>query len=139
MAKYIIFTNNNDFFKIASTEEIKNQMLNQLINGVAVEANDSDWSDVASMIKNVTLQDGSLVYEDNPDHFLSKEMFNESLQNQINSVKLYLKNNSSSEWTAYLNNLESVDIESLSYPIDNFQKWFNNQSGFSSKSILELP
>ena len=60
-------------------------------------------------------------------------------QNQINSVKLYLKNNSSSEWTAYLNNLESVDIESLSYPIDNFQKWFNNQSGFSSKSILELP
>ena len=54
-------------------------------------------------------------------------------------MKLYLKNNSSSEWTAYLNNLESVDIESLSYPIDNFQKWFNNQSGFSSKSILELP
>jgi len=139
MAKYIIFTNNNDFFKIASTEAIKDQMLNQLINGVAVEANDSDWSDVASMIKNVTLQDGSLVYEDNLDHFLSKEMFNESLQNQINSVKLYLKNNSSSEWTAYLNNLESVDIESLSYPIDNFQKWFNNQSGFSSKSILELP
>ena len=106
MAKYIIFTNNNDFFKIASTEAIKDQMLNQLINGVAVEANDSDWSDVASMIKNVTLQDGSLVYEDNLDHFLSKEMFNESLQNQINSVKLYLKNNSSSEWTAYLNNLE---------------------------------
>ena len=139
MAKYIIFTNNNDFFKIASTEAIKDQMLNQLINGVAVEANDSDWSDVASMIKNVTLQDGSLVYEDNLNHFLSKEMFNESLQNQINSVKLYLKNNSSSEWTAYLNNLESVDIESLSYPIDNFQKWFNNQSGFSSKSILELP
>ena len=139
MAKYIIFTNNNDFFKIASTEAIKDQMLNQLINGVAVEANDSDWSDVASMIKNVTLQDGSLVYEDNLDHFLSKEMFNESLQNQINSVKLYLKNNSSSEWTAYLNNLESVDIESFSYPIDNFQKWFNNQSGFSSKSILELP
>ena len=138
MAKYIIFTNNNDFFKIASTEAIKDQMLNQLINGVAVEANDSDWSDVASMIKNVTLQDGSLVYEDNLDHFLSKEMFNESLQNQINSVKLYLKNNSSSEWTAYLNNLESVDIESLSYPIDNFQKWFNNQSGFSSKSILEF-
>ena len=139
MAKYIIFTNDNSFFKIAPTEAIKDQMMNQLIDGIAVEANDSDWSGVASMIKNVALQDGSLVYEDNLDHFLSKEMFNESLQNQINSVKLYLKNNSSSEWTAYLNNLESVDIESLSYPIDNFQKWFNNQSGFSSKSILELP
>mgnify|MGYP003128796876 CR=1 FL=1 len=139
MAKYIIFTNDNSFFKIASTEAIKDQMLNQLINGVAVEANDSDWSGVASMIKNVTLQDGSLVYEDNLDHNLSKEMFNDQLQNQINSVKAYLRNNSSSEWTAYLNNLESIDIESLSYPIDNFQKWFNNQSGFSSKSILELP
>ena len=78
-------------------------------------------------------------YEDNLDHNLSKEMFNDQLQNQINSVKAYLRNNSSSEWTTYLNNLESVDIESLSYPIDNFQKWFNNQSGFSSKSILELP
>lgn len=139
MAKYILFTNNNDFFKIASTEAIKDQMMNQLINGIAVEANDSDWSGVASMTKNVTLQDGSLVYEDNLDHNLSKEMFNDQLQNQINFVKAYLKNYSSSEWTTYLNNLESVDIESLSFPIDNFQKWFNSQSGFSSKSILELP
>ncbi len=139
MAKYIIFTNDNSFFKIAPTEAIKDQMMNQLIDGIAVEANDSDWSGVASMIKNVALQDGSLVYEDNLDHNLSKEMFNDQLQNQINSVKAYLRNNSSSEWTTYLNNLESVDIESLSYPIDNFQKWFNNQSGFSSKSILELP
>tara|TARA_S200002703_G_C3639376_1_gene196287 strand:- start:126 stop:545 length:420 start_codon:yes stop_codon:yes gene_type:complete len=139
MAKYIIFTNSNGFFKIASTEAIKDQMLNQLIDGIAVEANDSDWSGVASMTKNVALQDGSLVYEDNLDHNLSKEMFNDQLQNQINLLKNYLKNNSSSEWTTYLNNLESVDIESLSYPIDNFQKWFNSQSGFSSKSILELP
>ena len=38
MAKYIIFTNDNSFFKIAPTEAIKDQMMNQLIDGIAVEA-----------------------------------------------------------------------------------------------------
>ena len=59
--------------------------------------------------------------------------------NYPKSIRAYLNGQSDAEWEAYLANLDSINPQDVSFPIDSFARWFKSQSGFSQLSIKELP
>ena len=147
MAKWAIFVNNN-LFKLAATDAIKDDfVIRGGDNTVAKTVTDTQWNDISWENKFVELSNDAMSFTDkvaDPDSPATtsaedEEHFQGCLDKQIEAVEEYLANNTSTEWTSYLNNLKSIDVSSVTLPVDNFQKWFNSQSGFSSKSILELP
>jgi hypothetical protein len=44
-------------------------------------------------------------------------------------------------WSNYLEKIKSIDVNSLSFPFnyETFQEWFNNQTNFPKKSLLQCP
>ena len=140
MAKHFIFNSDGTLWKIAASDEAKNSLMPRANEGsVSKSVSDTDWNAVAKFEKYANLSGDTISYNDDVPA-IDKETFDSFLSNQINFVQAYITNNpNDSEWSNYLDNLKSIDSESITFPVDNFQKWFNSQSGFSSKSILELP
>ena len=70
-----------------------------------------------------------------------KETFEEELNYQKYKVGHYVDftSDAPAEWVAYKNNLYSVNVDNVTFPIESFQKWFNSQSGFSQLTMWELP
>jgi len=154
MAKYFIFHTDGSFGGVASNETQRDYLLTLTEdgNGTAVTPTDAQWNANLGDTKSYRYENSAIVEYDNDNYYakLSDEtddeasarwldLFKKDLQSQKDRVSKYLKNNTSSEWAAYLTNLNSVDPSTVSLPIDSFQKWFNSQSGFSSLSIKELP
>ena len=139
MAKHYIFDSENKLHKLAPTDALKDHHLLLLNGGKSKEANDSDYANVANQTKKAVLDGDNVVISDEESWSHTKEGFEKEIANQLHLVNDFLSNSNDSEWTQYRNNLQSIDTSTLTFPIDNFQVWFNSQSGFSSKSILELP
>jgi len=152
MAKWAIFNGQGRVFKLASNDSIKDSFIEKAGEGsVAKEINDSQWNDIASNTKIVSLVNNSVQIEEpsmtRPTGFtaeqvaaISKTNFEYIIKDQKTIIQEYLDlNPGDSEWINYLNNLNSIDVSTVTFPIDSFQQWFNSQSGFSTKNILELP
>jgi hypothetical protein len=152
MSKWVIFRN-NQVFKLASTDAIKDSFVEAAGGGsdtVAKTVTDTQWDDISWGIKDCTLSNDAISITDKVLEQASditaeqklaseKACFQEEIDNQIALIDAYLENNTSTDWTNYKANLNSIDVSTVTFPVDSFQKWFNSQSGFSSKSILELP
>tara|TARA_Y100000004_G_scaffold28425_1_gene29193 strand:+ start:18 stop:476 length:459 start_codon:yes stop_codon:yes gene_type:complete len=152
MANYIIFDKDGYKTGLAKTESLRDHFLNHYDGSVSKEIAEDKWTSAAQntitlILENDTIQEYSTeTYDTNRDGESDEERnqrwqdtFRQEHEDQIRRVKDYLDGITDAEWEGYLNNLNSVDISTVTFPIDSFQKWFNSQSGYSQKSIWELP
>jgi len=152
MTKWAIFTNQGQVYRLAADDATKDLFLPfGGPDAVAKEVTDSEWDSIAEQNKQITLVNGSIQVEIkdlvrpvdiSAEEVLASEKadFEGRLKDQKNKVEEYLlANPGDSVWENYLSNLNSIDVSTVTFPVDSFEKWFKSQSGFSTKSILELP
>lgn len=155
MAKWAIFTGQGQIFRLASDDATKDSFLPfGGESAVAKQVTDSEWNSIAAQNKTVSLVNGSIQIQDknldtpsrpvdlSAEEILAAEKVN--FENQIKDQKIRIEeylsaNPNDTVWVNYLNNLNSIDVSTVTFPVDSFQQWFNSQSGFSTKNILELP
>jgi hypothetical protein len=155
MAKWAIFTSQGQIFRLASDDTTKDSFLPfGGESAVAKQVTDSEWNSIAAQNKIVSLVNGSIQIQDpsldtpsrpvdlSAEEILTSEKvgFENQIKDQKIKIEEYLSANpNDTVWVNYLNNLNSIDVSTVTFPVDSFQKWFNSQSGFSTKNILELP
>lgn len=154
MAKYAVFSKEGYFYKLAKDESARDHHLQFLDAGIAKEINDTQWNDTHDAMKNLHLDVASdtVSTSDNVNYNTNDEgesdadrdarwlaNFERELETQKGMVSAYLNGQSDTEWEAYYANLESINPQDVSFPIDSFARWFKSQPGFSQLSIKELP
>ena len=152
MAKYGFFIN-NQCNGVAESEEEKNT-LSAFKEGAVIKTLTEDQFNNVKNLKSTLTLNGENVEETFMDDAVyynnasinaeeAKNEINELIQNRfLPQVTAYcLANPDDTYWADYKQKLEEVDIASLTFPLsyETFQEWFNNQSGYPSKSILQCP
>ena len=152
MAHYIIFDKDGGMVGLAKTESLRDHFVNHYENAQAREITEDKWVSASQDTITLMLVNGNIdelpnqIYDSNREGETDEQKnqrwidtFNAEVANQIQLCEDYLSGITDADWQSYLDNLKSVDVASVTFPIDSFQKWFNSQSGFSQKSIWELP
>ena len=154
MAKYGFFIDNN-CVSIAETDEEKN-FLSTLITGSVVKTlTDEQFTNSKNFksylfLNNDTVEENLHMVKYLNDSTLDVEeekarIKDFIIKNALVRINNWLSANPSDDnfsyWNDYKNKLEAVDVDSLSFPLayETFQEWFNNQSGHTQKSPLQLP
>lgn len=144
MAKHAIFLNNS-LFKIASTDASKDDILSRWIGTVAKSVTDSEYTNLREKKSTATLSGDtvthtSLLGDGDSAFSTSQAVFEIELADAKELVELFLQSNTDSGWSNYLNQLNAIDVSTITFPLANtFDGWFIAQSGHEDKSILELP
>jgi|TARA_R100000231_G_scaffold6028_1_gene9038 hypothetical protein len=154
MANYCIFGVNGAMIKLSKSEDQKNKFLHKYDPAVAKEISDAQYlaasqdtltlyleEDVVKEMSNQTYDSNRPDETDSERDARWKETFEEELNYQKYKVGHYVDftSDAPAEWVAYKNNLYSVNVDNVTFPIESFQKWFNSQSGFSQLTMWELP
>ena len=154
MAKYGFFIDNK-CVSIAETDEEKN-FLSTLITGSVVKTlTDEQFTNSKNFksylfLNNDTVEENLHMVKYLNDSTLDVEeekarIKDFIIKNALVRINNWLSANPSDDnfsyWNDYKNKLEAVDVDSLSFPLayETFQEWFNNQSGHTQKSPLQLP
>jgi len=75
--------------------------------------------------------------------FINKDQLNEYIQNVISEIKQFLKNNLNhplfSRWNDYCNQLQSLNLDSITYPLNkSLEQYFKDQN-LPSLNPLQTP
>jgi len=154
MAKYGFFINNS-CISIAESEEEKNFLSPLLIGSVVKTLTDEQFTNAKNYKSLLTLNNDAIEENFHMFHYLNnseldveheKSIIKHFIQkNALVKIKNWLSANRSADnfsyWNDYKTKLESVDVDSISFPLsyETFQEWFNNQPGYPQKSPLQLP
>tara|TARA_R100001086_G_C11738287_1_gene231717 strand:- start:132 stop:608 length:477 start_codon:yes stop_codon:yes gene_type:complete len=158
MAKHAIFNQSGDFLHLAESDSEKDSLSNKVWPAyLTKEISDQLFEDVANSQKFLKLEsDNSMTETENAvpsgDPIFENETvenqkthFTDTIKSQISLIEDFININSThsdlSIWQDYLSKLESINIDSISFPVSNnsFQQWFNSQPGYPSKNIFQLP
>jgi len=159
MTKYAFFYDNT-CHAVAESEEEKNYLAKTNGDSVIKELTDTQFNDVKNLKTSLFL-DGETINEKNfyydgylylNDENVDTTTARSQIQGLINNLfkpKLtaYLQgtlnssNDDYSYWQDYSNKINQVDVDSMNFPlsVETFQEWFNTQTGYPQKSILQLP
>jgi hypothetical protein len=159
MTKYAFFYDNT-CHAVAESEEEKNYLAKTNGDSVIKELTDTQFNDVKNLKTSLFL-DGETINEKNfyydgylylNDENVDTTTARAQIQGLINNLfkpKLtaYLQgtlnssNDDYSYWQDYSNKINQVDVDSMNFPlsVETFQEWFNTQTGYPQKSILQLP
>jgi len=146
---YFIFLNNlnnieGTIYRIAENQSDLNNINIDKTNYKIIEDSQTNFESVKYGNKHPIKYEGSLiVYENIQTSFNNKETF----KNHINSIKMsinnFLKNNfnhpSVTLWNSYYNQLNSLNLDSITYPLNKSLEQYFNDSGQLSLNPLQLP
>tara|TARA_R100001509_G_scaffold76511_1_gene42824 strand:+ start:150 stop:638 length:489 start_codon:yes stop_codon:yes gene_type:complete len=160
MAKHLIFNSDGYLVKIASDDAEKDNITNY--SETAVSCSDTEFDDVQKRKKTAAYNNGSVSYSD-LDEAMSIEVddvelarpegerlssyqadnvqfIKDNLNTYINAIENWLKSNTDTEWTSYLNSLKNIDQNSISAPTSKmtFEEWLLSQPSFPQKTLLHL-
>ena len=157
MAKHAIFNQSGSFLHLAESDSEKDSLIEYSYpTHLTKEISDQLFEDVANFQKFISL-DGDSITETasaipSGDPVFADETvenqkinFTDSIKSQISLIEDFIDTNPThsdlSIWQDYLSKLESINIDSISFPVSNnsFQQWFNSQPGYPSKNIFQLP
>lgn len=144
MAKHVILFN-NETIKLASTDAAKDDMLARWKGSVSKTVTDAEYTNLRERKSTATLSGDTVTHTsllgDGDNAFsTSQAIFETELADAKEMVKGFLLSNTDSGWSNYLDQLNAIDVTSITFPIANtFDGWFIAQSGHEDKSILELP
>ena len=75
--------------------------------------------------------------------FKNKDSLQLHVNNLKNTIKLFLDNNTNHSsfnvWNTYYNQLNSLNLDSITYPLNKSLEQYLNDLGQPSYSILQLP
>jgi len=91
----------------------------------------------------IKYNNNSIVYVDQTISFLNKEELQNFIINLKKIIKQFLDNNSShslfTKWDNYYNQLASLNLDSITYPLNKSLEQYFNDLGQPSYNILQLP
>lgn len=150
MAFWAIFckqnSGNDDLFRIASTDEIKNNYYQEFYD--AVEISESQAGEILTGTKFCTINrsDSSVVFTDLDEGEVPKEAADFFIAELIKSLDAFLRNNNvdssvNSSFSDWKTALEGLDTSSLTWPIQNttVEKVLKNQLSQTKYSPLLIP
>ena len=158
MTKYAFFYENT-CHAIAESDEEKNSLLKVNVDSVVKELTDTQFNDAKNLktslsLEGETVQETTWYSEDTPllndadvDSTTAKEQIKGLIDNLFKpKLSAYLDSNQNQDnedyslWLDYSNKINQVDVDSMNFPlsVETFQEWFNSQSGYPKKSILQL-
>tara|TARA_R110000824_G_scaffold366126_1_gene554706 strand:+ start:117 stop:596 length:480 start_codon:yes stop_codon:yes gene_type:complete len=159
MTKYAFFYENT-YHTLAESDEEKNYLSKFNIDAVVKELTDTQFNNAKNLktslsLEGETVQETAFYSEDTPllndaevDPTTAKEQIQSLIDNLFKpKLEMYLgvdlnkDNEDYSYWLDYNNKINQVSVDSMSFPlsVETFQEWFNSQSGYPTKSILQLP
>jgi len=149
MARYIILTNQNNFYKIAASDELKDYFMNIPNSYVSKTMSETDFIEVKTEQKNVASVSGDTVTyfscmgEPSLPTAFTKEQLQSYINNHIRPVLDNVIENQPNhplinDINTYNNYLTSLNFDSLSYPINGpWEKYcYDNNITFVSLSEI---
>jgi hypothetical protein len=146
---YFIFLKDQDdqtgsLYRIAENKfDFDNLNIDDL-NYKIIEESQINFENVKYNIKSVEKYNGNIItYRDATYSFSNKKL----LLNYISSTKLNIKNfldNNKNDplfntWNSYYNQLDTLDIDSIDYPLNKSLEQYFNEQGKLSLNTLQLP
>jgi hypothetical protein len=93
--------------------------------------------------KNFVKYNNNEVFYEDFNIFFTKESLNSYLKDIKNIIKEFLENNTGHEyfnkWNSYLNQLNNLDLNSITYPLNKSLEQYFNDLGQPSLNTLQIP
>jgi len=146
---FFIFTGNLDnvtgtIYKIAEDQSyLSNLNINESIYKI-IEDSQSNFEAVKYGTKSSISYNGNIItYINIPSVPLTKQQLNNYVSFYKKDIQLFLDNNKNhplfNTWQNYYNQLNSLDLNSISYPLNVSLEQYFNDLGQSSLNPLQLP
>ena len=146
---FFIFTGNLDnvtgtIYKIAEDQSyLSNLNINESIYKI-IEDSQSNFEAVKYGTKSsISYNGNTITYENIPSVPLTKQQLNNYVSFYKKDIQLFLDNNKNhplfNTWQNYYNQLNSLDLNSISYPLNVSLEQYFNDLGQSSLNPLQLP
>jgi hypothetical protein len=148
---YFIFLNNlpnsiGTLYRIAENESDLNYLNIFKDDYKIIQDSLENFNDVKYEKKSVGYYDNNnIIFYDvlQEPLFLNKQNLENTINSHKKSINLFLKNNPShllfNRWNDYYNQLSSLNLESITYPLNKSLEQYFNDLGQPSYSILQLP
>jgi mRNA-degrading endonuclease YafQ of YafQ-DinJ toxin-antitoxin module len=147
---YFIFNKNQEdvagtFYRMAENESDLNNLNIEITDYKIIQESLENFNNVKFEIKFPISYNISNVinYENLNPLFTRKENLEKIVNNLKQQINLFLENNQNhplfDRWNSYYNQLNSLDLDTINYPLTvSLEQYFNNL-GQPSYSILQLP
>jgi hypothetical protein len=158
MAYFIFIKNSEDvqntLYRIAENEFDLNNLNISQTNYKIIEDSQSNFDAVKYGTKNVLKYNNNITYEDKITSFedvikdgllvkSGEEHLNDYVLNCKNAINQFLKNNQNHQlfnrWNNYYNQLNSLDLNTVTYPLNTTLEQYFKDQGQESLSTLQLP
>jgi len=146
---YFIFQNNSDniegtLYKIAENQsDLNNLNISQSLYKI-IESSQENFNDVKLGKKDaIKYQGENIIFSNALIYSLNQEnLFSVVNRNKL-TIDLFLKNNSNhplfNKWQNYYNQLNNLDLNTITYPLNKSLEQYFNDLGQTSLNILQLP
>lgn len=146
---YFIFTKNlddieNTCYKIAENQsDLNNLNINQESYKI-IEETESNFNLVKYGNKTAFKYIGNTItYNTIETRFISKNSLQKYIENFKKQIKEFTNNNPNhlllSRWNNYYNQLNTLNLDSITYPLDKSLEQYFNDLGQPSYNILQIP
>lgn len=147
---YFVFNKNQEdiqgtFYRMAENESDLNNLNIKSFDYKIIQDSIENFNDVKFEIKfPLSYNINNVInYIDSEPLIIKKENLEKTVNNLKQQINLFLKNNPThplfDRWNNYYNQLNSLDLETINYPLTmSLEQYFNNL-GQPSYSILQLP
>jgi len=146
---YIIFKRNSEnldgvVFKIAENDSDLNNINFTKSEYEIIEISQQDFNDIKFYKKHNAKYNNKTVFLENCELiFKEKKDLLIYVNNFKNLIELYLNSNSShilfSKWNNYYNQLNNLNLDNITYPLNKSLEEYFNDSGQTSLNPLQLP
>ena len=145
---YFIFTKDfenieGSLYRIAENENDLNNLNISQSNYKIIEDSQSNFNLVKYGNKSASRYNNTITYSDLNISFAKKEELQNFVKNFKDQIKLFTDNNTNhqllSRWNNYYNQLNTLNLDSITYPLNKSLEQYFNDLGQPSLNILQIP
>jgi len=146
---YFIFTKNSDdientCYKIAENQYDLNNLNIHQESYKIIEDSESNFNLVKYGNKiPFKYIDNTITYNTVETRFISKDSLQKNIENFKKQIKQFTDNNPNhplfSRWNSYYSQLNNLNLDSITYPLDKSLEQYFNDLGQPSYSVLQIP
>jgi len=146
---YFIFNKNLDnvegtLYRIAENQTYLNNLNINISNYKIIEDSQLNFDAVKYGNKSaIKYNNNTISYINNINLFTEKKQLQKHIDNFKNNIKQFTENNKNHPlfnlWNDYSNQLDSLNLDTITYPLNKTLEQYLNDLGQPSFSILQLP
>ena len=145
---YFIFLKNLDdihgtIYKIAENQSDLNNLNIIQSDYKIIQDSQENFNSVNLNIKQVLKYNGNTITFDNVQNLFTKNTLQQVVNNSKIQIQQFINNNSNhpllGRWNSYYNQLNNLDLDSITYPLNKSLEQHFNDLGQPSYNILQLP